>query len=159
MIFAARRPAVRRGTARDEAAGRGLPGTRSRAGITTRAHGARSRSTCSRIGSWEPDEDEIWLNSEDEPTFALLPLFPRLALTLDIGSLGEDEAALAEDLIDEPRRPKQKGRDWAAWLLGEARTEEGSASGYASASGLQGDDWINLLAVGAVGSLDWGIAG
>lgn len=116
-----------------------------------------------------PGEDEIWLNLDDEPIYELVPLKPRLGLTLDAVPLAAaigvaDPDRFASDLrefLEEAEIEEAPLEDLSrvGWLLGDLMWVDGSAREHAANFNLEGDDWMNLLTVLSAGSMEWGDCG
>ena len=115
-----------------------------------------------------PAPEEAWPTEDGALAYEPLPLDPRLGLTIDVGRLaaldGEDLSPLASHLtalieradIREPRSPKYRS---VGWLLGDMAGIDGPAASYAEEFGLEDEDWMNLLAYGSFGSMQWGDSG
>ena len=115
-----------------------------------------------------PKLEEIWPTHNDDLTYELLPLVPRMALFVD-------GARIAEDLDEDPwelsnqikgmiedsdiPEPKPDRLDQTAWLLGDIAGVDGSIAEHIEAMELDGDDWMNLLAITSSGTMEWGDGG
>ena len=115
-----------------------------------------------------PAVADIWPTDHNEPVYDLVPLVPRLGLTVDgtrvAGEVGENPWRFAGDVehrIEKAnvRKPQPAGYHVAGWLLGNVAGVDGTAAEYAEQLDLEGDDWMNLLAVTSCGSMGWGDAG
>ena len=116
-----------------------------------------------------PAVEEIWPTDDGDPVYDLVPLVPRLGLSVDgyrVGkAVGEDPWRFADGLAgllerEDVREPQPKGHEVAGWVLGEFAGMEGkTAAQHAEEFDLDGDDWINLLAITSSGSMEWGDGG
>jgi len=93
------------------------------------------------VNAPRPDDADIWPPFDDsDPIHDLVPLTLRPAG--DVKPFGDD----AHD-------------DCAGWLLGEVDDFWGTAGTLAYDAHHSGDDWINLLALASVGSMQWSDCG
>jgi hypothetical protein len=115
-----------------------------------------------------PKLEEIWPAQDGDPTYQLLPLIPRLGLSVD-------HARVAEELDEDPWRfgdevramieassiaeSRPDGLDETAWLLGDMAGSDGSIAEHVESLELGGDDWRNLLAITSSGTMEWGDGG
>lgn len=87
----------------------------------------------------EPLEDEIWEHPDD-----LVPLF-----------VGKDQTDIGDDEDDDDDRGQESG----GWLFGDVSTAFTPVGEIADRMFQDGDDWINLLAIKSVGSMQWSDCG
>jgi hypothetical protein len=115
-----------------------------------------------------PDEREIWTDWMGESSYELLPLVPRLGLTIDgvriARQLGEYVTVFATNLLGTTlnagaAEPRAEGARLAGYLLSDVRGGEGLATDFAEWAELPGDDWMNLVAIKSVGTMEWSDSG
>jgi uncharacterized protein YwqG len=88
-----------------------------------------------------PSDDEIWPDWTDERIYEVRP-------AASAATEGGDEEESADEQDAE-----------IAWLFGEMSEVFGTPGELADSRLVDGDDWINLLGVNSVGSMQWSDAG
>ncbi len=124
------------------------------------------RESLGRVST--PKLEEVWPTQNNDATYELLPLVPRLGLSVDHVRLADELDEDPKEFGDEVRamieasdiaEPKPDDLNETAWLLGDMAGVDGSIAEHVETLELDGDDWTNLLAITSSGTMEWGDSG